>query len=114
VNAFDGRHVADSAVEMALLEAIANGLVLNDGQVGFVRALAGSGARPQVALAPAGTGNRECQGSAEIAVKHQPKHRQASTEDEPSTIYRSNTAIGWGGWDSNPRPRDYESPALTG
>ena len=20
----------------------------------------------------------------------------------------------WGGWDSNPRPRDYESPALTG
>ncbi len=24
------------------------------------------------------------------------------------------TAIWWGGWDSNPRPRDYESPALTG
>jgi hypothetical protein len=22
--------------------------------------------------------------------------------------------LGWGGWDSNPRPRDYESPALTG
>jgi conjugative relaxase-like TrwC/TraI family protein len=55
-NTLDGQRVTESAIEMALLEATANGLVLNDGQIGFVRALAGSGARLQVALAPAGTG----------------------------------------------------------
>ena len=41
---------------MALLEATANGLPLNDGQAAFVRELATSGARCQLALAPAGTG----------------------------------------------------------
>ena len=34
---------------------------------------------------------RECQGSAEIGVKHQPKHCQASPEDDLSSISRSNT-----------------------
>jgi hypothetical protein len=52
----DGRLVNQSAIEMALLEATANGLVLNRGQVAFVRELAGSGVRLQLALAPAGTG----------------------------------------------------------
>jgi conjugative relaxase-like TrwC/TraI family protein len=53
---FDGRRVHAASAEMALLESTANGLVLNDGQVRFVRELAGSGARCQLALAPAGTG----------------------------------------------------------
>ncbi len=53
---FDGRRVPDAAIEMALLESTANGLTLNDGQAAFVRELAGSGARCQLALAPAGTG----------------------------------------------------------
>jgi hypothetical protein len=55
-NTIDGQRASEAAIEMALLEATANGLTLNDGQLGFVRALAGSGARLQVALAPAGTG----------------------------------------------------------
>jgi len=52
----DGHHATESSVELALLEATANGLALNPGQIAFVRALAGSGARCQLALAPAGTG----------------------------------------------------------
>ena len=41
---------------MALLESTANGVELNPGQVQLVRELATSGARVQLALAPAGTG----------------------------------------------------------
>ena len=49
--------VSDAGVEMALLEAAANGLTLNDGQAEFVRELADLRRRGcQLALAPAGTG----------------------------------------------------------
>jgi conjugative relaxase-like TrwC/TraI family protein len=52
----DGRRADPNAVDLALLEATANELVLNDQQAAFVRELATSGARCQLALAPAGTG----------------------------------------------------------
>ncbi len=52
----DGRVTSSRAVDMALLETAANGVDLNPGQVALVRELATSGARVQVALAPAGTG----------------------------------------------------------
>ena len=52
----DGRRTTGAAVELALLESTANGRELNPGQVALVRELATSGARVQVALAPAGTG----------------------------------------------------------
>ena len=52
----DGRVTTSRAVDMALLESAANGVDLNPGQVTLVRELATSGARLQVALAPAGTG----------------------------------------------------------
>jgi len=52
----DGRRTTGDAVDMALLESTANGRELNPGQVALVRELATSGARVQVALAPAGTG----------------------------------------------------------
>ncbi|CAH0299891.1 MobF family relaxase [Rhodococcoides fascians] len=52
----DGVAVADEHVEMALLEAAANGRELNAGQRSLVRAMATSGAKLQLALAPAGTG----------------------------------------------------------
>ena len=52
----DGRTVPAKTVDVALLEATANGVQLNPGQVQLVRELAGSGARVQLALAPAGTG----------------------------------------------------------
>jgi len=52
----DGRVVAAHAVDLALLESSANGVNLNPGQVQLVRELASSGARLQLALAPAGTG----------------------------------------------------------
>ncbi len=51
-----GRTATGTAVELALLESAANGRDLNPGQVHLVRELATSGARLQVALAPAGTG----------------------------------------------------------
>jgi len=52
----DGRRTTTDAVDMALLESAANGRELNPGQVALVGELATSGARVQVALAPAGTG----------------------------------------------------------
>lgn len=52
----DGIAVADEHVEMALLESAANGRELNAGQRSLVRAMATSGAKLQLALAPAGTG----------------------------------------------------------
>jgi DNA primase catalytic core len=52
----DGRALTDRQVELALLESIANGLALNDLQAQMVRELATSGARVQLAIAPAGSG----------------------------------------------------------
>ena len=52
----DGRTCAARSVELALLEATANGTELNPGQIHLIRQLATSPARVQLALAPAGTG----------------------------------------------------------
>ncbi|MGX5653244.1 MobF family relaxase [Geodermatophilus nigrescens] len=52
----DGRRADPATVGLALLEATANGAELNPGQAQLVRELAGSGARMQLALAPAGAG----------------------------------------------------------
>jgi DNA primase catalytic core len=51
-----GRQVSEVRVGIALAEATANGTVLNAAQAAMVRELATSGARLQLALAPAGTG----------------------------------------------------------
>lgn len=53
----DGRIVDDTSIGLALAETHANhGLELNQGQAALVRDMATSGARLQLALAPAGTG----------------------------------------------------------
>jgi DNA primase catalytic core len=52
----DGRRTDPAVVELALLETAANGTELNPGQAQLVRELAGSGARVQLAIAPAGAG----------------------------------------------------------
>jgi len=52
----DGHQVPPPAVEVALLEAAANRTPLNPGQIALVRAMATSGARLQLAIAPAGSG----------------------------------------------------------
>ncbi|MFQ2879402.1 MobF family relaxase [Mycobacterium sp. MS3] len=53
----NGRRVDEDSVGLALLEAHANtGVALNDGQTALVKQMATSGARVQLALAPAGTG----------------------------------------------------------
>ncbi|SER27845.1 DNA primase, catalytic core [Microlunatus flavus] len=51
-----GRCVDPATVEVVLQESALEGRPLNAGQAGLVRDLAGSGARLQLALAPAGTG----------------------------------------------------------
>ena len=53
---YDGRAISPAAVDVALLQASANGVALNAGQVALVRQMATSGARLQLAIAPAGTG----------------------------------------------------------
>ena len=53
---YDGHTVPLAAVDVALLEATANGVTLNAGQAALVHQMATSGARLQLAIAPAGTG----------------------------------------------------------
>ncbi|PKQ24865.1 MAG: transfer protein Tra [Actinobacteria bacterium HGW-Actinobacteria-5] len=51
-----GMVVPGTAIDLALLESEANGITLNPGQVLLVREMATSGARVQMAIAPAGSG----------------------------------------------------------
>jgi conjugative relaxase-like TrwC/TraI family protein len=52
----DSRRVDGAIVELALLEQAANGITLDAGQAALVRSMSMSGARLQLAIAPAGTG----------------------------------------------------------
>jgi DNA primase catalytic core len=52
----DGHRVSELAVDAALVEAAANKTPLNRGQIALVRSMATSGARLQLAIAPAGSG----------------------------------------------------------
>jgi hypothetical protein len=52
----DGRVLDGAIVELALLEQAANGIRLDAGQAALVRSMSMSGARLQLAIAPAGTG----------------------------------------------------------
>ncbi|MFK5634243.1 MobF family relaxase [Ornithinimicrobium sp. LYQ103] len=52
----DGRRACEQDVDMALLESVANGVHLNAGQAALVKGMATSGARLQLAIAPAGSG----------------------------------------------------------
>ena len=52
----DGCTVPAAAVDVALLETAANGVELNAGQIALVKEMATSGARVQLAIAPAGAG----------------------------------------------------------
>jgi conjugative relaxase-like TrwC/TraI family protein len=52
----DRHRASPEAVEMALLEQAANDTTLNPGQAALVRGMATSGARVQLAIAPAGAG----------------------------------------------------------
>jgi hypothetical protein len=52
----DGHAISPAAVDVALLEAVANGVTPNAGQVALVRQMATSRARLQLAIAPAGAG----------------------------------------------------------
>jgi hypothetical protein len=52
----DGRVLDGATAELALLESAANGVTLDAGQAALVRAMCTSGARLQLAIAPAGAG----------------------------------------------------------
>jgi hypothetical protein len=52
----DGRTAPAGIVELALLEQAANGVTLDPGQAALVRSMSMSGARLQLAIAPAGAG----------------------------------------------------------
>jgi hypothetical protein len=52
----DGRTAPAGIVELALLEQAANGITLDAGQAALVRSMSMSGARLQLAIAPAGAG----------------------------------------------------------
>jgi conjugative relaxase-like TrwC/TraI family protein len=52
----DGRVLDAATVELALLESAANGVTLDAGQAALVRCMCTSGARLQLAIAPAGAG----------------------------------------------------------
>jgi AAA domain len=52
----DGRVLDSGTVELALLESAANAMTLDAGQAALVRSMCSSGARLQLAIAPAGAG----------------------------------------------------------
>jgi len=52
----DGRRIPGPAVDLAILQSEADGVPLNAGQAMLVREMATSGARVQLAIAPAGSG----------------------------------------------------------
>jgi hypothetical protein len=52
----DGRVVEAGTIELALLESAANGNALDAGQADLIRSMCTSGARLQLAIAPAGAG----------------------------------------------------------
>jgi ATP-dependent exoDNAse (exonuclease V) alpha subunit len=66
----DGQIISALAVGTALLEATANGITLNAGQAGLVREMSSSGARLQLAIAPAGTGKTTAMRALATAWRH--------------------------------------------
>jgi DNA primase catalytic core len=66
----DGSTITTAAVDMALLEATANGIALNAGQAALVREMSTSGARLQLAIAPAGTGKTTAMRALATAWRH--------------------------------------------
>lgn len=67
----DGRTADDTSIGLALLQAHANtGLKLNDAQAAMVTSMAASGARVQLALAPAGTGKTTAMAALAAAWKN--------------------------------------------
>ena len=66
----DGRAVAHGDVDLALLESVANGLNLNTAQAHLVRQMATSGARVQLAIAPAGSGKTTAMSALTAAWTH--------------------------------------------
>lgn len=52
----DGRRIPGPAIDLAILQSEADGVPLNAGQTMLVREMASSGARVQLAIAPAGSG----------------------------------------------------------
>ncbi len=66
----DGHTITTAAVDVALLEATANGLTLNAGQAALVRGMATSGARLQLAIAPAGAGKTTALRALATAWRH--------------------------------------------
>ncbi len=66
----DGRAVGHSDVDLALLESVANGLNLNTAQAHLVRQMATSGARVQLAMAPAGSGKTTAMSALTAAWTH--------------------------------------------
>ncbi|MCB1252985.1 MAG: AAA family ATPase, partial [Austwickia sp.] len=59
----NGTRIPAERIEVALLEVAATGPTLNDGQAAMVRAMATSGARLQLAIAPAGSGKTTAMGA---------------------------------------------------
>jgi conjugative relaxase-like TrwC/TraI family protein len=66
----DGPTITTAAVDMALLETTANGITLNAGQAALVREMSTSGARLQLAIAPAGTGKTTAMRALATAWRH--------------------------------------------
>jgi DNA primase catalytic core len=62
--------ITAAAVDLALLETTANGITLNPGQAALVREMSTSGARLQLAIAPAGTGKTTAMRALATAWRH--------------------------------------------
>ncbi len=70
----DGSAVDQTAVDLALLEMAANGTALDAGQAALVRQMCSSGARLQLAIAPAGAGKTTAMRALTLALTQDGGH----------------------------------------
>ena len=85
----DGRVVSEVDVDLALLESVANGVTLNTAQAHLVHQMATSGARVQLAIAPAGSGKTTAMAALTAAWTG-----PAAGEDAAEGVTRRGTVLG--------------------
>jgi len=85
----DGRVVSEVDVDLALLESVANGVTLNTAQAHLVHQMATSGARVQLAIAPAGSGKTTAMAALTAAWTG-----PAAGEDAAEGVIRRGTVLG--------------------
>ena len=102
----DGTAVDESAVDLALLEMAANGTALDAGQAALVRQMCTSGARLQLAIAPAGAGKTTAMRALTLGLDpgRRRGHRAGAVRRRRGCPWRTDRHPRRHAWPSSPGP----------